>query len=281
MTKLGQRVAISYNRTKLRILSLISLRKAAELAAELFSTPQSTYKKPLTQLFKESEKPEFIQDGKKITGYRWNPGGRRKVLIIHGFNSSVVKFEHYILPLVAKGYEVLAFDAPAHGYSSGKTLNVIEFKEMIKTIHHKYGPVNSFLGHSFGGLAISLAMEEIDHDENSRVALIAPVTESSYAMEYFFELMKVNRKVRREFNEQIVRITRKPIEWYSVSRAVKNIKARILWCHDTDDRITPFAYAKKVKDMNYPHIEFLVTDGLGHRRIYRDAKVVKAILDFL
>lgn len=281
MSKLGQRIAIGYYRSKLRILSLVSTRKAAALAVELFSTPQSTYREPLTRLFEESEKLEFDLDGKTVTGYRWNQGGRRKVLIIHGFNSSVVKFERYVLPLVGKGYEVLAFDAPAHGYSSGKTLNVVEFKEMIKTIHQKYGPVNSFMGHSFGGLAISLAMEEISHDEDSRVVLIAPATESSFAMEFFFDFMKVNNAVQQEFKNQIIRLTQKPLEWYSVSRAVENIKAKILWCHDEGDRITPFADAKKVRDKNYPNVEFLVTDGLGHRRIHRDNRVVKAIIDFL
>lgn len=281
MTKLGQRIAISYYRLKLKAISLISTRKAAELAVELFSTPPGTFREPLTKLFDESEKLEFDLDGKTVTGYRWNYGGQRKVLIIHGFNSSVVKFERYVLPLVGKGYEVLAFDAPAHGYSSGKTLNVVEFKEMIKTIHVKYGPVNSFMGHSFGGLAISLAIEEIVHDEDSRVVLIAPATESSFAMEYFFELMKVSKAVQKEFNEQVIRLGQKPLEWFSVSRAVENIKAKILWCHDVGDRITPFADAKKVKDKNYPNIEFLITDGLGHRRIYRDKKVVNAIIDFL
>lgn len=281
MTKLGQRIAIGYNRIKLKAISLVSTRKAAELAVELFSTPPGNFREPLTKLFEESEKLEFDQDGKTVTGYRWNQGDRRKVLIIHGFNSSVVKFERYVLPLVGKGYEVMAFDAPAHGYSSGKTLNVVEFKEMIKTIHEKYGPVSSFMGHSFGGLAISLAMEEIEHDEDSRMVLIAPATESSFAMEYFYELMKVSKAVQREFTEQVIRLSQKPLEWYSVSRAVENIKAKILWCHDEGDRITPFADAKKVKDKNYPNIEFLVTDGLGHRRIHRDKKVVKAIIDFL
>jgi hypothetical protein len=125
MSKLRQRVAIGYYRTKLKMLSVISAGKAAELAIKLFSTPQNTFKEPLTRIFEESEKLNFIQDGNTITGYRWNQGGRSKILIIHGYSSSVVKFEHFILPLVGKGYEVLAFDAPAHGYSSGKTLTAV------------------------------------------------------------------------------------------------------------------------------------------------------------
>jgi hypothetical protein len=32
--------------------------------------------------------------GETVTGYRWNRGGHRKVLIVHGFNSSVAIDRH-------------------------------------------------------------------------------------------------------------------------------------------------------------------------------------------
>ena len=281
MTKLGQQIAIGYYRTKFKVLSAISNRKAAELALDLFTTPQSRYKKALPDIFNESEKLEFRHYGEKVTGYRWNRGGHRKVLIVHGFNSSVAKFDRYIKPLMKKGYEVLAFDAPAHGYSTGKTLNAVVFKEMVEYIHKEYGPVRSFMGHSFGGLAICLALEEIEHNEDYRVVLIAPATESKTAIDIFFSFMKLNEGVRKEFDEYIYKLSNKPSEWYSVGRAVKNLKARILWCHDEDDTMTPWADAKKVMDVKHYHIEFIVTKGLGHRRIYRENKVSKAIIEFL
>jgi pimeloyl-ACP methyl ester carboxylesterase len=281
MTKLGQQIAIGYFRTKFKVLSAVSNRKAAELALELFHTPQFRYKKPLPEVFKESDKLQFKLHGETVTGYRWNRGGHRKVLIVHGFNSSVAKFDRYVKPLIKKDYEVLAFDAPAHGYSSGKMLNAVMFKDMIVYLHKEYGPIKSYMGHSFGGLAIALALEEIEHDEEYRVVLIAPATESRTAIDTFFSFMKLNESVRKEFEEHITRLRNKPPQWYSVSRAVENIKAKILWCHDEDDNMTPWVDAKKVMDQQHFNIEFLVTKGLGHRRIYRDNKVAKAIIEFL
>lgn len=281
MTKLGQQIAIGYYRTKFKFLSAISNRKAAELALELFCTPQFRYKQPLPPIFKEAEKLSFKHWGETVIGYRWNKGGHKKVLITHGFNSSVAKFDRYIKPLISKGYGVLAFDAPAHGYSTGKTINAVMFKEMIVSIHNEFGPINSFMGHSFGGLAISLALEEIEHDEKTHVVLIAPATESSTAINTFFSFMKLNDAVRKEFDDHIFQLRNKPSEWYSVSRAVKNIKAKVLWCHDEDDTMTPWADAKKVMEEQNQHIKFIVTKGLGHRRIYRENKVSKAIIEFL
>lgn len=281
MTKLGQQIAIGYYRSKFKILSVLSNRKAAELALDLFSTPQFRYKQKLPEIFNEAEKLKFSLQGETVTGYRWNRGGHRKVLIVHGFNSSVAKFDRYVKPLMRKGYEVLAFDAPAHGYSTGKKLNAVMFKEMILHIHKEFGPVKSYMAHSFGGLAVSLALEEIEHDENFHVVLIAPATESKTAIDSFFSFMKLGEEVRKEFDEHITSLRSKPPSWYSVSRAVKEIKAKILWCHDEDDPLTPWADAKKVMDEQHYNIEFIITRGLGHRRIYRENKVSKAIIEFL
>jgi hypothetical protein len=137
------------------------------------------------------------------------------------------------------------------------------------------------MGHSFGGLAICLALEEIEHTDDVHVVLIAPATESKTAIDIFFSFMKLNDSVRKEFDEYISKIGNKPSEWYSASRAVENLKAKILWCHDEDDPMTPWADAKKVMDKKHYNIEFIVTKGLGHRRIYRDNKVSKAIIEFL
>lgn len=281
MTKLGQQLATGYHRTKFKILSAISNRKAAELALDLFSTPQSRYRQKLPDIFIVSEKLQFRHNGETVTGYRWNRGGHKRVLIVHGFNSSVVKFDRYIKPLIKKGYEVLAFDAPAHGYSSGKTLNAVVFKDVIITIHKEYGPVKSFMGHSFGGLAICLALEEIEHNDDYRVVLIAPATESKTAIDNFFSFFKLSDDVRKEFDEYIYKLKNKPADWYSVSRSIKNLKAKILWCHDENDTMTPWKDAKKVMDEKPYNIEFIITKGLGHQKIYRDDKVSRAIVEFL
>ena len=62
---------------------------------------------------------------------------------------------------------------------------------------------------------------------------------------------------------------------------IKNIKAKILWCHDEDDTMTLWLDAKKVMDQQHYNIEFIVTKGFGHKRIYGENKVSKAIIEFL
>jgi pimeloyl-ACP methyl ester carboxylesterase len=137
------------------------------------------------------------------------------------------------------------------------------------------------MAHSFGGLAVSLALEEISHTENYRLVLIAPATETRTAIDTFFHFLQLDPSLRPEMERIIVMTGGVSSDWYSIRRAMKHIKAQVMWFHDEDDEITPLKDVLKVKEENHPNIEFVFTSGLGHRRIYRDNKVTKAVIDFL
>lgn len=279
--KVAQRLAIGYIRAKFKLLSSISKKKAAQKAFELFCKPMRRNRKPLPKIFEKGEKLQLVVEGIQVRGWRWNHPAQRKVLIVHGFESSVVNFDRYIMPLIRKGYEVLAFDAPAHGRSGGTSITAPLFKEMIISVHEKFGPIQSFMAHSFGGLALSLALEEIGHSETYKVALVAPATETTTAIDSFFNFLRLDGEVRREFEKLILEAGGVPSSWYSIRRALKNIRARVLWFHDEDDDTTPLRDVFKVKEEQFSHVKFVITKGLGHRRIYRDNKVTKAIIEFL
>ncbi|MBI2730624.1 MAG: alpha/beta hydrolase [Sphingobacteriales bacterium] len=282
--KLAQKIAIGYIRTKLNLLAVVSKRKAAEKALEIFSTPFSKVKKKSPPVFEKAERIVFKMDEYTIRGFRWNHNkdiNRKKVLILHGFESTVKNFERYINPLLKKNYEILAFDAPGHGDSSGKQLNLPLYIKTIETIVKKFGPIHSFMAHSFGGLAITHYLEKVKHDSSYRVALIAPATETTTAVNTFFQFLQLTDEIKKEFNKLIEEKAGIRPSHISIRRAVKHIQAGILWLHDEEDDITPLSDAIKIKEDNHPNIQFIITKGLGHRRIYRDSKVSKAVTDFL
>ena len=283
--KLSQRLAIGYVQTKFKLLSVFSKRKTAEKAFEIFATPylKSIRKAPI----KNAETIHFHLNNKKVNGFRWNhpptPGGQtRKALILHGFGSAAHKFEDYAIMLAEKGFEVLAFDAPAHGESEGTRTNAIEYCEMIRKVMLQFGPVQNFLAHSFGGISLSLALEEIPHDENTKVVFIAPATETTSAVDGAFNMLKLkNEAVRNEFDKIVFKVSGKKTEWFSMRRAMHNINASVLWIHDEDDDITPLADALKVKEDNHPNIKFILTKGLGHNKIYHDEAIKNMVIEFM
>lgn len=280
--KLAQKLAINYIRAKLNILAVVSKKKAAEKAFEIFCTPvKRSKRKKAPDIFDKGEKLTFDLYGLEITGYRWNTSSARKVLIVHGFESNSKNFDRYIVPLVRKGYEVMAFDAPAHGRSGGKQLTLPLYVKTISTINEFYGPIRSFLAHSLGGLAVAHFLEIEPHDPTTRVVLVAPATETTTAIDSFFHFLQLGDDVRKEFDQLIYEKGGYWPTYYSIRRAMKNISAQVLWFHDEDDDTTPLKDALLVKNDQHPNIEFVITNGFGHRKIYRENKVVKRAIDFL
>ncbi len=280
-------LAIRFIRTKLNGLSIISKRKAGEEAFRVFCTPlRKTFDAAEVErahkLKTRGEQLEFEFNGKMIRGFRHNHPAANKVLLLHGFSSNCHNLDHYVNPLVDKGFEVLAFDAPAHGKSDGKTVNTLDYSGMIKKVVELYGPIKNFIAHSFGGLSVSLALESLPHDATTKVALMAPATETTTAIETAFRLVGLkNKKIKKSLYEIIMETSGKKASWFSIRRAMHHISASILWIHDTDDDITPLADAMKVKEDGHSNIVFHITSGLGHRKIYHDSKVKNMITNFI
>jgi len=282
--KLAQRVVIGYYKTKLRTIAMVSPRKAAEQAFRVFCTPYSRgvkQKEPV--IFHKAIKQEIRFEGYHIKGFHWKPDepNGQKILIVHGFSSYSYKFEKYIQPLLKEGFEVLAFDAPAHGLSEGKMINALIYQRFLQTIEQQFAPIHGFVAHSLGGLATALLLEQMDLSVNRKLVLIAPATETRSAIKGFYTLFRIKEPVQVEFEQLIMEMTGKTADHFSIKRVVQSTRLPTLWIHDQGDRICPYADTLPVQSLQLPHIRFMVTEGLGHNKIYRDKEVMSAVIDFL
>lgn len=279
--KVAQKLVIGYFRAKLNLIAVVSKRRAAASAFHLFCTPlrKSRVKTPV--VFTKGEPLQLEVNHYSIKGFRWKNATGKKVLIVHGFESSSKNFDRYIAALIKKGFEVLIFDAPAHGLSSGKRITLPDYRDTIQKIYEVYGPINAFIGHSFGGLVLSHFLETIPHGPSLRVVFIAPATEMVSSIDTFFRFLQLGDAVRKEFDQLIYDKSGLWPSHFSIKRAMKNIRAEVLWFHDEDDELTPLEDALQVRADNHPNITFRVSKGLGHRRIYRDNKIFRETIDFL
>ena len=160
-------------------------------------------------------------------------------------------------------------------------MTAVSYCEMIIQVIERYGPVDGFIAHSFGGIALCLALEKIKLPNVPKIVFIAPATETSTAVEQAFAMLKLtDEKVRNEFHKNILALSGRPTEWFSMRRALKNFEATILWIHDEEDDITPWSDALKIKEENHSSIKFVLTKGLGHRKIYRDSDIKKQVINF-
>ncbi len=281
--KLIQRIVLKYYRIKFKALDWISRSKAAEEAFELFCTPYSKRRSyTVPDVFKNSKKLSFKLHHFDIRGFCWRPGKPNgcKVLICHGFDSNSYKFDRYIQPLLQHGFEVFAFDAPAHGVSTGKTITALLYRDMLLKANADYGPFDAVLAHSFGGIAIALAIETSKMEHLKRLVLIAPATETTRSLNDFCRYLSIGDEIKKEMEKMIVKIEGHPSSWYSVARIIQSVRIPALWLHDKGDTITPFEDMEFLTQLNLPYVKFVITEGLGHS-LYREDKVAEQILEFI
>lgn len=278
-----QKVALAYYRNRINFLYRINTRKAVDEAFELFTTPYKTPKHPDPALWLKSNILHLQTSAGKIFGYEWKCGrvNAKRLLVLHGFAGDSRAFESYIAAGLSKGFDVYAFDAPAHGKSEGRRLNVSLYAESIKSIIGEHGFFDAFIAHSLGGLSLMLCLHGLQYEKKPKIVLIAPATESTTAADNFFNLLQLVPDLRKPFEQGIIEKTGLPIGWFSISRIINEVKGDILWVHDKDDSTTPIDDVLPIVQQQPGHVTFHFTKGLGHSRIYRDEAVKKIIADFI
>jgi predicted alpha/beta hydrolase family esterase len=265
-------------------VSLVSPQKAAVLAFDLFSNPfKSRTKKIEPAIFHKAISHSLIVNNLLVRGFQWkaHQANSKKILIIHGFGSDVYKFDKYVDALLKEGFEVFAFNAPGHGNSEGKRINALLYRDMILAVVNQFGPFYGMIAHSLGGLATSLATEKMNDQLPSKIVLIAPATETKTAITHFFSILKVDEKIIAAFYELIQSLAKEPISYFSVSRIVREARFNTLWVHDEDDKICTFEDVKPLLNEQLPKLEFFITKGLGHNKIYKMDSTKDKIVHFL
>lgn len=281
----SERIYLQYLRTKFKTISKLAPATAGRIAFDLFCTPYPKYKKrKAPAIFHHAIKRTVVlSDQTKIHGFEWLPNkpNDQTVLIAHGYASHAYKFEHYIAPLLKMGYRVLAFDAPAHGQSEGKHIHVVVYQEAIQQIMQQAGPVHHFIGHSLGALTLSMIAEQVDQADARKFVLIAPATKTTTTFANFFKMMHLNEVTIAAFLNDVSSKTSHKVEYFAADRALANYQGPVLWVHDEKDMVCPFEDIIGFKEKAPSNIKFLITNGLGHNKVYKTAEVMDQIMAFL
>jgi pimeloyl-ACP methyl ester carboxylesterase len=276
----AQKLTLFSLKSSIKIASIFSSQWGASVAFNIFCTPYRKPRNVAPPIFQQATSIEIAVEGSAIRGYQWNPNADKKILILHGFESRAYNFDRYINPLLEKGYGVVAMDGKAHGNSEGKTTTAPEYAAMIRVLEEKLGKFDGFISHSFGGIALSLYQED-HNDPAAKMVLIAPATETQSAIDLFCHFFGLGPSIKASIHAYIKQKSGKDITHYSINRIAPKLTNPILWIHDKDDDITPLSDVKPLLNLSPANIEFMITEGLGHRKIYKDPAVIKRIIDFI
>jgi len=280
----SERIYLQYLRTKFKTIGQLSPSVAGKIAFNLFCTPYPKYKKQKAPAIFHQAKQLTVKVNDKIDikGYEWQPlkANGKTVLICHGYASYFYKFEQYIHPLLKEGFRVVGFDAPGHGQSEGKHINIIIYKEAIQKIMEQVGPIDDFMGHSLGGITLAMIAETIPNPEAHKFVLIAPATKTTTTFNNYYKMMQLSAPVIDAFLNEMAKLTTLPITHFEADRAIENYRGPVLWVHDEGDRVCPYEDLLIFKNKAPKNIKFLITNGLGHNKVYKTPDVIEQIVAF-
>jgi pimeloyl-ACP methyl ester carboxylesterase len=215
--------------------------------------------------------------GKRIAVYHWGKGPT--VLLVHGWSGRGGQFSELVEPLVAAGYRVVAFDAPAHGRSDGRETTIPEISEVIVRLASEFSPVHAVIAHSFGVPCVLFALQEQGFAQRV-VAFSAPATMEGLVEKFSGTLALSPRTVQFLRDTLERRLGEDMWTRFSAQDMARSVGLPALIIHDRDDRDVPLREGEAVARA-WPHASFLRTEGLGHRRILRDPKVIERVVRFL
>ena len=215
----------------------------------------------------------------QITVYRWGRG-KKKILLLPGWNSRASHFRNFIKPLLESDYQVIGMDPPGHGYSSGNWTNIRQYLAAIEVVYENAGPFEAVIGHSFGGFCIPFALDRFPLARKA-ILLATPVS-LDWLFVRFCDIIDAAPSVRQKMKQRVERLLGNNCwQYYDVRKqAPKLSKIPVLVVHDDRDSGVPCEHAREIQAC-WPGSKLLVTHKLGHQRLLRHPDSINPIIAFI
>ena len=258
-------------------------KKAGEVAYQLFTRPRFRARHKRSDEIMESARLFEILYGKVILkAYEWGRG-EKTALLVHGWESRGTALRSFVPGLVKAGYRVVAFDGPAHGNSGGKQTNFVEFAGAVRAVINQLGGVDSIITHSFGGATTVFALTHLDNTiDLEKLVLIGVPANTEVVVKEAMEFMNVPQVAIKYF-KKILRKKANNISFELVNVEANLGKANvdsILVVHDKYDKSVPFESAERIVE-RWDKVNLIVTQGMGHFKVMKNARVVEMVIDFV
>ena len=245
------------------------------IAKRLFFKPSNYKTTPLENYYLKKGRPfEISVNGKTVKCWKWGTGP--SILLAHGWNGRGIQLHHFIEPLLRKGYSVIAYDAPGHGESEGKTSSYFEITDTIRTLLNSSNgyDIQGVIAHSLGA---SATVNSIAKERNSlEVVLIAPALRLAEVLYGYFDHIGVPKPLYRSLISEYEDQFGYSMDHDNPSNLLREVKSRILIVHDKDDPTIPFFHSKELSD-EFQNITLHTTERLGHKKILADRFIVDSI----
>ncbi|MEZ8273218.1 alpha/beta fold hydrolase [Vibrio splendidus] len=215
----------------------------------------------------------FHHDPRRI-GKEWNG---KTLLLLHGWEGRSVMFKPLIKQLTACGYRLVLPDLLAHGSSEGSRCSFYELADLIVEVDQRFGPFDTAVGHSFGGTALAIAIDQgmkidkmitIGSPNGFGNMLNAYIDYYGYPAVLKSYLKDMYRRKNGRHPDDIG-----PTLW-------NRLTLPTLICHDSHDVVINVREAHAMHEC-FPNSELFISTGKGHRGVLKDTKLHQKIIEFI
>jgi pimeloyl-ACP methyl ester carboxylesterase len=263
-----------------KLLEAISPKLATLFAAKLFSTPIK-HKIPKREwhmdLKSDTQKIWIPSIKKEIQVYNYGIN-TKKILLVHGWSGRGTQLVKIADELLEMSFQIVSFDAPAHGKSQGKTTLMHEFVASILELEKLFGPFEFAIGHSLGGMSVLNAVKQKLNIKKAIIIGSGDIIQD--IIENFIKQLQLKPNIAVLLKNHFEKKHGETMENYSSHFAANDVKIPVLIIHDKNDHDVSVKAAYNI----YKHLqnsELLITEGLGHRKILGNEAVINKIKDFI
>lgn len=204
------------------------------------------------------------------------------VLLVHGWGGHARQMLPLAEQLAAEGMRPVLVEMPAHGRSAGGVSTLPQFTRVIEYVaarlqqegHTLRGVVAHSLGASAGAYTASRGLPI------ERLVLLAPPASPREYTRLFAQVFGLSEATRAAMQRRVEARAGIPMPQFEPEAVGPRIAMPTLVVHDREDSINRYAdgmaFSKAIAGA-----QLLTTQGLGHRRVLKDAAVLQAVARFV
>ena len=271
-------------KSRFQLLQKTSPKSATKLALKLWSTVPKYKPSFQEKLLIESAGRKRIPLESKYqpsqntyyTLYSWSKGP--SVLLVHDWGGCGAQMASLAQPLVKAGYQVITFDALAHGDSPGKQTDLSEIVGIIKDIETKFNGFHAIIAHSYGALAAGIALQ--DGVKANKLVVCSAATALDFYLRKFSKKLNASRELHGRIMVNVTNRLGLNIEKLSLVHIAARLNRPVLILHDQNDEVVDHREALALSNC-WPGSQLVMTSGLGHFGILKDSKTIQKIQQYI
>lgn len=265
----------------IHLAAAVSPTLAGDISYRLFfaTSPRMSVSEADAPTHADARRGRLTVRGREVVTYEWGTGSRT-ALLLHGWRGRASQFAPLVRELRGEGFRVIAFDAPAHGSSSGRSTDIRDWIDAAEQLQAEHGPFVVIVGHSFGALA-ALTAARTTVPTPAVAAIAGAAAPDAFLAQFAVDLRldaattaRLSERFRRRLHMDQSAVTAR----YDAVQRPLPAGTALLVVHDRGDRRMPDHDSLRLHEAHGARSRLLRTEGQGHTRVLSADATLDAVI---